>query len=63
MCFTNTYMIWFMQYKKLKESNLTQINTRILVMDLTFIFSLIPSLRDDRMLSVKVIVNHGSRKG
>ena len=63
MWFTNTYMIWFMQYKKLKESNLTQINTRILVMDLTFIFSLIPSLRDDRMLSVKVIVNHGSRKG
>ena len=63
MCFTNTYMIWFMQYKKLKESNLTQIDTRILVMDLTFIFSLIPSLRDDRMLSVKVIVNHGSRKG
>ena len=56
-------MILFMQYKKLKESNLTQINTRILVMDLTFIFSLIPSLRDDRMLSVKVIVNHGSRKG
>lgn len=63
MWFTNTYMILFMQYKKLKESNLTQINTRILVMDLTFIFSLIPSLRDDRMLSVKVIVNHGSRKG
>ena len=63
MWFTNTYMIWFMQYKKLKESNLTQIDTRILVMDLTFIFSLIPSLRDDRMLSVKVIVNHGSRKG
>ena len=49
----NTYMIWFMQYKKLKSSNLTQIDAKTLVMDLTSILSLIPGLRDENNVKYK----------
>ena len=60
----NIYMIWFIQYKKLKSSNLTQIDAKTLIMDLTSILSLISSLRDEKkMISVKVIINQESRKG
>ena len=41
------YMLWFIQYKKLKSSNVTQIDAKALFMDLTSILSLIPSLRDE----------------
>ena len=41
-------MIWFIQYKKLKSSNLTQIDYKTLIMDLTSILSLISSLRDEK---------------
>ena len=34
MCSNNTNMIRFIQYKKAKSSNLTQINVKTLVMDL-----------------------------
>ena len=34
--------------KKLKSSNLTQIDAKTLVMDLTSIFNLIPNLRDEK---------------
>ena len=37
-----------MQYKNLKSSNLTQIDARTLVMDLTSILSLILGLRDEK---------------
>ena len=46
-------MIWFMQYKKLKSSNLTQIDVKTLVMDLTSILSLIPGLRDENNVKYK----------
>ena len=60
----NIYMIWFIQYKKLKSSNLTQIDAKTLIMDLTSILSLISSLRDEKkMISVRVIINQESRKG
>ena len=60
----NIYMIWFIQYKKIKSSNLTQIDAKTLIMDLTSILSLISSLRDEKkMISVKVIINQESRKG
>ena len=41
-------MIWFIQYKKSKSSNLTQIDTKTLVIDLIFILSLISGLRDEK---------------
>ena len=43
-----SYMIRFMQYKKLKPSNLTHIDAKTLVIDLTSILSIIPSLRDEK---------------
>lgn len=47
-----------MQYKKLKSFNLIQINNQILVMDLIYILSLIPGLRDENnMINVKIIIN------
>ena len=53
MCFNGTYMIWFMKYKKLKSSNLTQINVKTLLMDLTSILSLILGLRDKKNVKCK----------
>ena len=44
----STYMIRFMQYKNLKSFNLTQIDVKTLVMNLTFILSLILGLRDKK---------------
>ena len=44
----DTYMIWFMQYKKLKSSNLTQIVVKTLVMDLTSILNLTSGLRYEK---------------
>ena len=41
-------MIRFMQYKNLKSFNLTQIDVKTLVMNLTFILSLILGLRDKK---------------
>ena len=53
-----------MQYKKLKSSNLTQIDVKTLIMDLTTILSLILDLRDEKkVISAKVIINQGSRRG
>ena len=43
-----SYMIRFMQYKKLKPFNLTHIDAKTLVVDLTSILSIIPSLRDEK---------------
>ena len=48
MSFDSTYVIWFMQYKKLKSPNLTQIDVKTLVMDLISILSLILDLRDEK---------------
>ena len=46
-----------MQYKKLKSSNLTQINGKTPIMDLTFILRLIPSLRDEKkIINAKIII-------
>ena len=53
-----------MQYKKLKSSNLTQIDVKTLIMDLTTILSLILDLRDEKkVISAEVIINQGSRRG
>ena len=58
------YIILFMQYKKLKSSNLTQIDVKTLIMDLTTILSLILDLRDEKkVISAEVIINQGSRRG
>ena len=47
-----------MQYKNLKSFNLTQIDVKTLVMNLTFILSLILGLRDKKK-KAKVIINQG----
>ena len=44
----NTYMIWFMQYEKLTSSNLTQIDVKTLIMDRTYILSLISGLKEKK---------------
>ena len=46
-------MICFTQYTKLKLSNLTQINAKILVMDLKYILNLISCLREEKNASCK----------
>ena len=52
-----------MQYKNLKSSNLTQIDARTLVMDLTSILSLILGLRDEKeIICAKVIIKYQPRK-
>ena len=42
-----------MQYKKLKSSNLIQIDTKTLVMDLTSTLSLILGLKDENNVKCK----------
>lgn len=49
MSFNDTYIARFIQYKKLKSSNLIQIDAKTLLMNLTSILSLILGLRDEKI--------------
>ena len=49
MCFNDTYITRFIWYKKLKSSNLIQIDAKTLLMNLTYILSLILGLRDEKI--------------
>ena len=52
MCSNSTYMIWYMQHKRLKLFKLTWIGAKVLVMDLTYILSLISSSREKKKIQV-----------
>ena len=48
MCSNSTYMIWYMQHKRLKLFKLTWIGAKVLVMDLTYTLSLISSSKEKK---------------